>query len=127
MNNPKKNIVEELYPFLQHNDITITEEGNILAYKRVTSDFKDCYTQTFDNSVGQTVVMPRTEVNDNPNHTCSSGLHFCAFSYVKHFHGAKLVKVEVSPEDVVSIPVDYNGAKGRCCKYKVVEDVSFML
>lgn len=127
LENPKENIVDELYSFMTHNDIEINERGDIVAYKRVTKDFKDCYTETIDNRVGCVVKMPRTQVDDDPESTCSAGLHFCAFSYVKSFYGDSLVKVEVNPKNVVSIPVDYKGAKGRCCEYKVVENVSYML
>lgn len=127
LENPKENIVEELYAFMKHNDIEINKQGNIVAFKRVNGEFKDCHTNTIDNSVGTTVKMPRTLVDDDPNSTCSTGLHFCAYSYVKSFYGDNLVKVEVNPKNVVSIPVDYEGAKGRCCEYTVIEDVSNML
>ena len=30
--------------------------------------------------------------------------------------------VKVNPKDVTSIPSDYNFAKGRCCRYEVVEE-----
>ena len=33
--------------------------------------------------------------------------------------------IKVNPRDVVSIPVDYNNSKGRCCKYEVVGEVKF--
>jgi hypothetical protein len=32
--------------------------------------------------------------------------------------------LKINPADVVSIPADYNGAKGRCCKYTVVAQVN---
>jgi hypothetical protein len=31
--------------------------------------------------------------------------------------------LKISPADVVSIPSDYNGAKGRCMRYEVVAEV----
>jgi hypothetical protein len=65
--------------------------------------------------------MPRNMVNDNPNKTCSVGLHFASLEYIRGFHGGNpIVLVEIDPADVVSIPVDYNNQKGRCCKYKVI-------
>ena len=30
--------------------------------------------------------------------------------------------VKIDPADVVSIPVDYNNSKGRCCKYEVIAE-----
>jgi hypothetical protein len=32
--------------------------------------------------------------------------------------------LKINPADVVSVPKDYNGAKGRCCKYTVVAQVN---
>ena len=116
-----------LHEFLRHNNITINDEGNVLAWKVVTADFKDCYTRSLDNSVGATVSIPRQSVEHNVNRTCSRGLHACAFSYVEHFGGndSRLVLVEIDVRDIVSVPTDYDGAKVRCCKYKVLHDFGF--
>ena len=87
--NPSYNIREQLWAFMEacqaDGGFTIAEDGDIMAYKVVTSDFKDKHSGTFDNSIGAIVEMPRCDVDDNPNNTCSSGLHFCAYSYVKCF------------------------------------------
>lgn len=123
--NPKKNVVDELYAFLQHNDIEIANDGNIIAYRSVRNDFMDFHTGTMDNSVGNTVQMPRTLVDDNPSVTCSSGLHVASIGYARGFgSNNRLVKVKVCPSDVVSVPVDYDGMKMRCCKFEVLEEVS---
>jgi hypothetical protein len=37
--NPSRRSVEELYRFLERNNLTVTTNGNFLAYKAVTSDF----------------------------------------------------------------------------------------
>lgn len=127
--NPSYRIRHQLWGFIEaaqaDGGFTLDNDGNIIAYKVVTNDFKDKYTRTFDNSIGSVVTMDRTNVDDDPEKTCSSGLHFCAYSYVKNYCSGddKLVLVKVSPEDVVSIPVDYGNAKGRCCKYEVLEEV----
>lgn len=126
MENPSYRAVNSLYDFLNHNDIEINEAGNFYAWKRVTSDYKDCYTKTIDNSVGAEPSMPRNLVNEDPNQTCSYGLHVAARSYLKHYNGAIVIKCEVDPRDVVAIPRDYNNAKMRTCRYKVVEDVTHM-
>ena len=31
--------------------------------------------------------------------------------------------VKINPRDVVSIPTDYNNAKGRACRYEVIGEV----
>lgn len=125
-NNPSYAAVEELYLFLEHNDIVLTEDGCFLAYKRVRDNYTDLHTGTFDNSVGATVKMMRNEVDDNRDRTCSRGLHFCASHYLPSFggySGNKIVVVKVNPADVVAIPNDYNNAKGRTWKYTVVAEV----
>jgi hypothetical protein len=77
-----------------------------------------------DNSVGQIVEMERHEVNDNKDQTCSTGLHFCGMSYLSNFGGERTVIVKVNPADVVSIPSDYNDAKGRACRYEVIGELN---
>lgn len=122
--NPKVSIVEELYPFLKHNDIEISEAGDIIGYRGIRSDWKDCHTGKMDNSVGKILTMPRHMVNDDPDVTCSSGLHVAALAYASDFSGTgRLVKVKICPSDVVSIPTDYNGMKMRCCKFEVLSEV----
>lgn len=123
MTNPSKQAVNELYGFLEKNNLPITPDGHFLAYKRVRSNYFDCHTGTMDNSPGKIVEMERNEVDDNRNNTCSSGLHFCSESYLKSFGGDRTVIVKINPRDVVSIPSDYNDAKGRACRYEVVGEV----
>lgn len=120
--NPSFNSRLQLFKFLEHNGHPITSEGNFIAYRSVTKDFKDFHTRKFDNSVGTIVEMSRSLVDDNPNNTCSSGLHVATMSYAKDFGDSDrtIVDVEVDPADVVSVPTDYNGTKMRVCKFKVV-------
>lgn len=122
MANPSRRAVNELYDFLEATNLPITEDGYFLAYKKVNDNYKDLYTGTMDNSVGSTPSMPRNAVNEDKDQTCSEGLHFCSFSYLPHYHGGrgKVMIVKVNPRDVVSIPSDYNNAKGRACEYKVI-------
>lgn len=123
MENPSKRAVDDLLTFLEYGNMPITEDGHFLAYKRVNHDYKDMHSKTIDNSVGQVVSMDRNEVDDNPNNTCSYGLHFCSLEYVASFWGEKTMVLKINPKDVVAIPVDYNNTKGRCSKYKVVSEL----
>jgi len=123
MQNPSKRAVSELYGFLEKNQLPITPDGHFLAYKKVRDDFKDCHSGTMDNSVGMIVEMERNKVDDDKNVTCSTGLHFCGMSYLSHFGGARTVIVKINPRDVVSIPTDYNEAKGRACRYEVIGEL----
>lgn len=151
--NPSSRAVTELYGFLEKSNLPLTDDGCFLAYKRVRDDYLDVYSGTvlnkplsemttverFNYSVaggvtnagvtvsiedGETVVtMPRNKVDDEASRTCSHGLHFCSIDYLSHFGGERIVVLKINPKDVVSIPVDYNNAKGRCCSYKVVGEV----
>lgn len=121
MHNPSFNSRQMLYKFLEHNGHPITKDGNFIAYKKVKENFTDCHTGKIDNSIGEVVEMDRNDVDDNPNNTCSHGLHVAAYNYAKGFSRGHLMLVEVDPKDVVSVPVDYDGEKMRVCKYTVKE------
>jgi len=119
-------IFESLFNFLDYNGHPITKEGNFIAYKKVKSNFKDIHSGKFDNSPGTTVEMSASEVDDNPNRTCSTGLHVAAWDYAANNFGNSqdvLLEVEVDPQDVIAIPIDYNSMKMRTCKYKVIKVV----
>ena len=126
MDNPSYRSVNELYGFLEKNNLPITPDGHFLAYKKVREDFKDIHSGTMNNSPGTIVSMPRNEVDDEANNTCSNGLHFCSQEYLPHFGrstGDRVVIVKINPRDVVSIPTDYNNAKGRACRYEVISEL----
>ena len=124
MQNPSMQSQQELYDFLEHENLPITEDGCFLAYKAVNSDFKDKYRGTFDNQVGQVCEMRRAKVDDNRGRGCSAGLHAGALNYVAEYGsvdaGDNIVIVKINPEDVVSVPSDCNCEKLRTCKYEVV-------
>jgi hypothetical protein len=123
MKNPSRRAVNELYSFLEHKAMPITPNGNFLAYKSISLDWKDHYTGTFDNSVGNTLEMARNFVCDDAEVGCSSGFHAGSLQYASTFGGSsKLVIVEIDPSDVVSIPKDSNCQKLRTCKYKVIAE-----
>lgn len=126
MANPSRRAVYQLYDFLEHNDIEITDDGHFIAWKRVNSNFKDMYTGKFDNSPGTVVKVNRFQVDENPNVTCSHGLHVAAKSYIPHYGGGsgKVIACKVNPADVVAIPTDYNNAKMRCAGYEVLYEVT---
>lgn len=123
MDNPSSTAVEELYLFLESGKLPITEDGHFLAYKKVKNNFFDIYTGKFDHSPGKVLEMPRNKVDDKRDNTCSYGFHFCSISYLPQYSSAdnnRVVIVKINPRDVVSIPSDYNNAKGRTCRYEVV-------
>jgi hypothetical protein len=126
MNNPSKRSVDQVYKFLEKNRLPITPDGYFLAYKRVNANYTDCHTGKISNKIGDVVEMDRNKVDDNPESHCSTGLHFCSESYLGHFGSASqpVMILKIDPADVVSVPTDYDGAKGRCCKYTVVAQVA---
>lgn len=123
--NPSYNARKMLFAFLEHNGHPLTQDGDFVAYRGVAEDFKDKHTGTFDNKPGSVCEMDRNRVDDNPNNTCSAGLHVACFDYAKGF-GEKLVEVLVNPADVVCVPVDYNGTKMRVCRFEVVAECQEM-
>jgi len=126
MQNPSKRSVDQVYGFLEKNKLPITEDGYFLAYKKVRKDYLDIHSATISNHIGAIIEMDRNLVDDNPDSHCSVGLHFCSESYLTHFGSGSdpVMILKINPADVVSIPTDYNGAKGRCCKYEVVAQVN---
>lgn len=127
MKNPSKRSVDQMYSFLERNNLPLTEDGHFLAFKKVRKDnYNDIHSNTIYNGIGAIVEMERNNVDDNPDSYCSSGLHFCSESYLQHFGSSNdpVMILKINPADVVSVPKDYNGAKGRCCRYEVVGQVN---
>jgi hypothetical protein len=118
--NPSYRAVTELYDFLEKGNLPITDDGCFLAYKQVRSNFTDIYTGKMDNSVGTVVEMPRNEVNEDSNQTCSHGLHFCSRDYINVMGPGITVILKINPRDVVAIPKDYNDTKGRACRVEII-------
>lgn len=123
-NNPSNRAVNELYTFLEYGKMPITEDGCFLAYKRVNDDYTSCYDNATKNNIGLVVEMPRNQVDDRSEVTCSHGLHICSFEYLRHYSGDRVIVVKVNPADVVSIPTDYNNTKARVCRYEVINELT---
>jgi hypothetical protein len=126
MENPSYRAIKELYGFLEASNLPITEDGHFLAYKRINLNWKDAYSNTIDNSIGAVVEMSRNAVDEDKDRTCSTGLHFCSREYLPHYgapEGGRVVIVKINPRDVVAIPSDYNNAKGRTCRYEVINEI----
>ena len=138
--NPSDKSILELFDFMQNKNLPITQDGYFLAYKAVRPDFKDIYSGSIDNSVGEVVEVDRSKVDNNRNRHCSAGLHVGAIDYVTSYGGINLdshddndsdggnqiVICKVNPADVVSVPSDARFQKLRACRYEVVaifEDV----
>jgi len=139
--NPSKRAVEELYTFLEHKNMPITNNGTFLAYKGLRDDFYSKTSGTLTllqgradaqghifNGVGETIECVRNQVDDNKENHCSKGIHAGSMEYATSFAcGGKVVIVEINPKDVVSIPNDCECQKLRTCKYKVVGEYEMPL
>lgn len=123
MQNPSKVAIEELYLFMEASNLPLTEDGHFLAYKRVQTNMKSFHDNKTMHTVGKYTEMDRTEVDTNRHNTCSYGLHFCSQSYLPHYSSGEghVLVLKINPKDVVSIPSDYDNAKGRACRYLVQE------
>lgn len=123
MDNPSKRAVEELYPFLEHKGLPITDDGCFLGYKRVREDWTDQHSGKVLNKIGMTIEMKRNLVDDNWRTACSSGYHVGSIEYVRHFGTGTghVVIVKVNPKDVVAVPSS-EVTKLRTCKYEVVQE-----
>lgn len=136
--NPQDHSRDQLYGWLKGRDFTITADGDFVAYKGVTwrgSKPVSCHSGPgivngkrvnghLDNSVGNVVELPRSDVDFDPKRGCSRGLHVGSWEYASSFGQGATLKVEVNPRDVVSVPTDCDWAKVRVCRYKVLEAVS---
>jgi hypothetical protein len=131
LENPSRRAQEELYGFMEFNDLPVTPDGYFIAYKMVRADFTDIHSGTFDNRPGATPKMKRKDVDPDKNSTCSVGLHFAGLEYVRNGgfgsqeNGNRLVAVKIHPRDVVAIPTDYNNSKGRACQYLVLKELDW--
>lgn len=133
--NPSRRSVEELYRFLERNELTVTTNGNFLAYKALRPDMYSITSGTVKllkgsekdgrifNGVGEEIQVYRNNVDDDANRGCSYGLHAGTLEYAQGFggHDGVLVIVEIDPADVVSVPHDCECQKLRTCRYKVVD------
>ena len=138
MDNPSFKAIEGLYMFLKHNSIKITEDGLIEAWKGVRDDLYSAHAgrikssatiqvnaegRVYNGNFGVEIRVDRSEVDDDPDKTCSHGLHVGSREYAEGF-SPKLLKVLLNPKDVVAVPKDYDGQKLRCCAYTPIEVVN---
>jgi len=123
MDNQSYRARQELYKFLENENLPITEDGHFLAYKAVRNDWLDIYSGKIYNGIGTIVKMPRMNVDDDCNNGCSSGLHAGSLEYVRGYGNAssKYIIVKINPADVVSVPSE-DCRKLRTCQYVVLSE-----
>lgn len=129
MKNPDEHVREDLYKWMEKGNLPVAENGNFIAFKKVRENYRSQYAPEDDrwiHVIGATLYMDREKCDPNRTNTCSRGLHFCSKDYLPNFAGSsgKIVVLEINPEHVVAIPVDYNLTKGRACQYKVIGEIT---
>lgn len=189
MLNPDKHVRQGLFQWIRTSNFSLTEEGNIIAYRNVDvkkqgSDlaleafvsesygkvkkwkkspknydvcadptipvyflkenrtvgynkddyfFKGCLNELHDTELdsptiytdnhtrsmliklGEAVNMPRKECSNDPNDSCSAGLHNKSSQYSLNL-GSEVLVTLVNPYNVVAIPT-YDNTKFRSCEY----------
>jgi len=117
--NPEPSSINQLYKFLEHNEIPITPDGYIMAWKSVTSDMLDHHSRRVKYQLGQITKMDRSKVVCDPRQACGPGLHVGSYSFAKGFSNGILLEILVDPKDVVSVPNDSSHQKCRVCQLYV--------
>ena len=127
MLNPSHRAVRGLYDWVAASNMPIAADGDIYAWKIVQHDYFDYYSKTLDHHPGNVVTQARNMCDEDPDQTCSNGIHFCSFAYLPQYQSGdetrRVMLVKINPADVVAIPRDYGTAKGRTCKLTVIEQV----
>lgn len=135
--NPNDHSREQLFEWLNVHEFTILPNGNFVGYKGVAVNNDEYfsishgtaisngveYTGAIPNPLGAIVEMPRGEVQHDPSVGCHRGLHVGTWDYASSFARGAVLKVEVNPRDVVSVPTDCGFAKLRTCRYTVLEAI----
>lgn len=135
--NPNKDIVGRFVEWLKaQNWLTLTDDGNIIGYRGCGSDSEGepasihtgpaivngvSVNGHVPNHVGDVVEYDRTQVTVDYANGCASGLHVGTYDYAVGWGTDWLLRVELDPRDVVSVPFDCSSQKARCCRFKVLD------
>ena len=125
MENPSQNSRDQLYNFIEKNDVCLAEDGALIFHKAIRQDMTDLHSGKFVNKPGTTLSMNRSEVADDPNSACAHGWHVGSWDFVREFgkDNSRYVICKVFAKDVVSVPHDAQARKVRVCRYTVVQEV----
>lgn len=119
---------EDLMTFIKRSEMPLTNDGRIIAYKRVRlgdSDeegsqfFVDVHSGQIKQRVGSRVTMPVDMVDPSRHHSCSTGLHVANLGYLRGFAGDYTLVVLVDPENFIAVPHGED-TKARVCSYDIV-------
>ena len=120
----RKHSGEDLMKFIKQSEMPLTNDGRIIAYKRVKtgpekSYFVDCHTGKVRQRVGTRVKMKVDLVDSSRHNSCSTGLHVANLGYMEGFSGSHTLIVLVNPEDFIAVPKGED-TKARVCSYEII-------
>jgi len=131
--NPDQRCITRLFECTQSHHFPLCVDGDFIAWKRVRGvldkpeTFVDIHSGKFSNTPGKVVKVKRSEVDPNPEKTCSYGLHIANFNFCKSYYSnGIMLEVKVSPLNVVCLPFYENYDKIRVCEYTVLKVVNDM-
>jgi hypothetical protein len=139
--NPSIDSIDDLYRWITNGDLVIDADGDFIAYKGVDEQADGVRLSIHSGKAfvdgtevvgripyaqGSTVTMPRSEVNSDRRHGCSTGLHAGTHRYASGY-GNKQILVKVNPRDVVAVPEDSSSQKLRVCRLIVLQDNEYRL
>lgn len=137
MKNPSKPARESLFRFLENEALPITPDGCFIGYKGAEANYwsknrgyiphtmlkgqQNHINQLFYGK-GEVLLVPRSEVVEDPRVDCARGIHVGSFKYANNWATSEgaLVVVKVNPADVVSVPFSAKEVM-RVCGLEVVE------
>lgn len=128
MNNPNQDIHEDLYAWCESGEMPFTEDGFLIAFKRVQDNYYSFHSGKDGKVLYQLNTIVEINVKDvDPDryNECSQGLHFCSYGYLKKFYSTsgKVLIVKIDPADVVAIPLDHDRQKGRTFRMEVIDEI----
>ncbi len=132
--------VEDIIRFKERSDLSIADNGDIIAYKLLNSYkargtyngepiasgegiFYDIHSGLVPQRVGSLVCVDESLVDKNRRNECSSGLHVARRAYLAGFSGDSVFMIIVRPEDIITVPHG-DANKVRVCAYHIVAQLS---
>lgn len=127
IHNRSSHTCEELLNFLEKAELPLTNEGNIVGYKKLKTSgdmYVDLHTGKVKQNVNYSVIMDKKDVDNSRNNDCSNGLHVASLDYLSGFGSSNyeytpVFLVVVNPYDVISVPTS-DTTKLRCSKYNII-------
>jgi hypothetical protein len=118
----RQHSAEDLMQFIKMSEMPLTDDGRIIAYKRVNQrgeSYVDVHSGTISQRIGSRVTMPVDMVDPSRHQSCSTGLHVANLGYLRGFSGSHTLVVLVDPANFIAVPHGET-TKARVCSYDVI-------